>query len=292
LTKFTFPGVTDPRNGSNRSDWIEGVTLANKMITEDETITDKNTLTNMDYFTNGGFSLRAVVVPIAMGETLIWVGAAPGTPSWIKEETEKRGLNEYAPNIPTFGIKLVKKRKSNEAEGAMKPMEGDLVSKSWGMYPLIQVRSPEGNDGNNKLFLQKLGDGDLPESKHLWKEFCAALRAVDGHNSRTRPTVDKYWANDAPLDWPTKTIFVIPEADRWPKHKALKDLPAATATSTGKKSGKPLSVRGMKYSQRGGYTARVVGPGLQPELATALVEAANFHWHQQHGDHTRQFGAK
>ena len=144
LTKFTFPGMTDPRNGSNRSDWIDGVTLANKMITETETITDKNTIINMDYFDNGGFSLRAVVVPIAMGETLIWVGAAPGTPSWIKEETEKRGLNEFAPNIPTFGIKLVKKRKSNEAEGAMKPMEGDLVSKSWGMYPLIQVRFPEG----------------------------------------------------------------------------------------------------------------------------------------------------
>ena len=102
------------------------------------------------------------------------------------------------------------------------------------------------------------------------------MRAVDGHNSRIRPTVDKYWANDAPLEWPAKTIFVIPEVDRWPKHKALKDLPAATATSTGKKSGKPLSVSGKKYSQRGGYTARVVGPGLQPGLATALVEAANF----------------
>ena len=140
LTKFTFPGMTDPRNGSNRSDWIDGATLATKMITEEETITDKNTIINMDYFDKGGFSLRAVVVPIAMGETLIWVGAAPGTPEWIKEQTEKRGLNEYAPNIPTFGIKLVKKRKSNEAEGAMKPMEGDLISKSWGMYQLIQVK--------------------------------------------------------------------------------------------------------------------------------------------------------
>ena len=103
------------------------------------------------------------------------------------------------------------------------------------------------------------------------------MRAVDGHNSRTRPTVDKYWTTDgAALEWPKKAIFTIPEADRWPKHKALKDLPAATATSTGKKSSKPLSVSGKKYSQRGGYSAKVVGPGLQPGLATALVEAANF----------------
>jgi hypothetical protein len=149
MTKFTFPGVTDPRNGSNRSDWIESVTLANKMITENETVTDKHTLTNMDYFTDGRFSLRAVVVPIGMGETLIWVGAAPGTPAMIKEEAEKRGLTEYAPNIPTFGVKLVKKSKSNEAEGIMRPVEGDLVTKKWGMYPLIQVGTPE--EVNDKL---------------------------------------------------------------------------------------------------------------------------------------------
>ena len=42
------------------------------------------------------------------------------------------------------------------------------------------------------------------------------------------------------------------------------------------KSVKPLSVSGKKYSQLGGYSAKVVGPGLQPELAAALVEAANF----------------
>ena len=79
--------------------------------------------------------------------------------------------------------------------------------------------------------MQKLDDGDLPDPKYLWKEFCAAMRAVDGHNSRTRPTVDKYWTTDGgALEWPKKAIFSIPEADRWPKPKALKDLPAATAT--------------------------------------------------------------
>ena len=152
MTKFNFPGVTDPRNGANRSEWIEGGTLATKMITEDDTITDKHTLANIDYFMEGGFSLRAVVVPIGMGQTLIWVGAAPGTPGNIKEEAERRGLTGYAPNIPTFGIKLVKKNKTNEAEGIMKPVEGDMVAKKWGMYPLIQVL-PTGkvNDITNRF---------------------------------------------------------------------------------------------------------------------------------------------
>ena len=137
MSKFIFPGAT--RNGANRSEWIEGGLLATKMITEDAIITDKHTLANIDYFTEGGFSLRAVVVPIGMGQTLIWVGAAPGTPSWIKGEAESRGLTGYASNIPTFSVKLVKKSKTNEAEGLMKPMEGDLVAKKWGMYPLLQV---------------------------------------------------------------------------------------------------------------------------------------------------------
>ena len=122
--------------------------------------------------------------------------------------------------------------------------------------------------------MQKLDDGVMPDLKSLWKEFCTAMRSVEGHNSRTRPTVDKYWATEgAPLEWPKDPIFVIPESDKWPKHKALKALAASPTTSKGKK---PLSVSGKKYSQRGGYSAKVVGPGLQPGLATALVEAANF----------------
>jgi hypothetical protein len=68
MTKFIFRGVSDPRNGANRSEWVGGDTLATKMITEDETITDKHTLANIDYFMEGGFSLRAVVVPISRGE--------------------------------------------------------------------------------------------------------------------------------------------------------------------------------------------------------------------------------
>jgi hypothetical protein len=53
MSKFIFPAATDPRNGANRSEWIEGGTLAVKMVTEDnDIITDKNTLANIDYFTN------------------------------------------------------------------------------------------------------------------------------------------------------------------------------------------------------------------------------------------------
>ena len=142
MTQFEFPATTDPRLGANRSEWVEGVTLAVKFVTEDkDVITDKNTLTNLDYFVNGGFSIRAVVVPISMGQMMVWIGAAPGTPDWIKSEAEKRGLTGYEANIPTFAVKLLKKSKTNEAEGLMKPGEGDLISKSWGMYPLLQVKS-------------------------------------------------------------------------------------------------------------------------------------------------------
>ena len=69
------------------------------------------------------------------------------------------------------------------------------------------------------------------------------------------------------MEWPKKAIFVIPESDRWPKPKALKALPAAPVTSTGKKPMKPLSVSGKKYSQRGGYSAKDDESGLETRLA-------------------------
>jgi hypothetical protein len=88
--------------------------------------------------------------------------------------------------------------------------------------------------------------------------------------------VDRYWATEGAVEWPEKAIFVIPDTERWPKPRALKALPLTPTTSTGKKPVKPLSVSGRKYSQRDGYSSKVVGPGLQPKLAAALVEAANF----------------
>jgi hypothetical protein len=136
MTKLSFPSSTGPRNGANRSEWVGGDTLATKMITQDKTITDKHTIAQIDYMVDGGFSLRAtvvVVVPVTMGEVLIWVAAAPGTPEMIKDAADLSGLTGYAPNIPTFGVKLVQTCKTTEAMGLMRPVEGDLVSKKWGM---------------------------------------------------------------------------------------------------------------------------------------------------------------
>jgi hypothetical protein len=110
----------------------------------------------------------------------------------------------------------------------------------------------------------------------VWKEFSAAMRAVEGHNNRTRQSVNRYWATVGPLEWPQKSIFVIPDADRWPKPRTLKALPLPAPAATCRKAVKPVSVSGRKYSQRGGYSSKVVGPGPQPKLAAALVEAANY----------------
>jgi hypothetical protein len=145
MTKFPFPGATDPRNGANRSEWVGVHSLATKMVTKDETIQDKHAMSQQDYMVEGGFSLRATVVPITMGEVLIWVAEAPGTPEMIKDEADLRGLGEYTANIHTYGVKLVKTSKTTEAIGIMKQVEGDPVSKKWGMYPLIQVshRNPK-----------------------------------------------------------------------------------------------------------------------------------------------------
>ena len=79
MTKFSFPGTTDPRNGANRSEWVGEDSLTTKMITQDETIQDKHTIAQQDYMVEGGFSLISTS-PITMGEVLIWVALAPGTP--------------------------------------------------------------------------------------------------------------------------------------------------------------------------------------------------------------------
>ena len=60
--------------------------MAVKMVTEDnDIITDKNTLANIDYFTNGGFSLRAVVVPISIGKVMIWGEPPQALPTGSRE---------------------------------------------------------------------------------------------------------------------------------------------------------------------------------------------------------------
>ena len=57
----------------------------------------------------------------------------------------------------------------------------------------------------------------------------------------------------------------------WPQGKTLK----GAAQASGAPAGKPVSISGMKYSRRGGFNCKVLGPGVQPKLAKALVEAAN-----------------
>ena len=70
---------------------------------------------------------------------LCWLGAAPGTPAMVKAEAGKKGLKEHAANIPALGITLISGSLTNKTNGKMRPKKGDLVSKKWGMYPLILV---------------------------------------------------------------------------------------------------------------------------------------------------------
>ena len=51
---------------------------------------------------------------------------------------------------------------------------------------------------------------------------------------------------------------------------------AAPATSTSEPGRPPVTVSGLKYGLRGQYHPKVLGPGIQPSLAKALVEAAIF----------------
>ena len=86
----------------------------------------------------GGFSVRITVLPMRVGRVAIWMGAAPGSPTSIKAEAEKRGLDAYAASIPTLGVQLGSKG-TNPAPARMCPSEGEILSKKWGMYPLIMV---------------------------------------------------------------------------------------------------------------------------------------------------------
>ena len=87
----------------------------------------------------GGFSVRLTILPVGVGQVAVWMGAAPGDAAHIKAEAEKRGLDEYSATIPTLGVPLGPKQKSSQASARMCPAEGDLVSKKWGMYPLLLV---------------------------------------------------------------------------------------------------------------------------------------------------------
>ena len=99
------------------------------------------------------------------------------------------------------------------------------------------------------------------------------LRQVRGHSNRKKPRVDQFWDPEMPLDWPDKTVWTLGEDDMWPMGTTLKGSARSPATTAGKTSA--ITVSGLKYSMRGGYTRRSVGPGIQPSCAQALVDAAN-----------------
>ena len=140
LTAFNFPGDEDPREGVNRSEWMPAASVVSKILTRDKrTLVDKKDIEEDEFMLSGGFSIRITVLPIKVGRVAIWVGAAPGSPTTIKEEAEKRGLTAHAATIPTLGIQLVGKG-NNPVQARMSPSEGELLSNNWGMYPLLLVR--------------------------------------------------------------------------------------------------------------------------------------------------------
>ena len=122
---------------------------------------------------------------------------------------------------------------------------------------------------------------EFPPQKTIFRELCQILRQVEGHNNCAG--TDKYWLATGGMQWPTKTVWEVAEKQRWPKGKTLKgsatrgrreaaaQAPAATASGS-----EPVTVSGLKYGMRGHYSSKVLGPGIQPALAKALVEAANF----------------
>ena len=139
LSRFNFPGDEDPRNAVNRSEWMPAASVVSKIITRDKrVITDKKDIEEDEMMAAGGFSVRITVLPMRVGRVAIWMGAAPGSPTSIKAEAEKRGLDAYVASIPTLGVQLGSKG-NNPAQARMCPSEGEILSNKWGMYPLIMV---------------------------------------------------------------------------------------------------------------------------------------------------------
>lgn len=115
-----------------------------------------------------------------------------------------------------------------------------------------------------------MDDSAYPASKTIWKEFCRMMRQVEGHCNKKKPSVDRYWVAVDPVKWPVKPVWTLKDEDKWPQGDTLKGARAQKG-----QAGKPMTVSGLKYSQRGGYHCKITGPSLQPQLAKALVEAAN-----------------
>ena len=141
LTVFQFPGGEDPREGVNRSDWVPAAAVASRIQTRDKrTLVDKKEIEEHEYMQGGAFSIRITVLPIKKGKVAIWAGAAPGNPTTITEQAEKRNLTAHSAIIPTLGIQLEGGKGNNPLQAKMSPAEGEIVSRNWGLYPMLMVR--------------------------------------------------------------------------------------------------------------------------------------------------------
>ena len=141
LTVFQFPGGEDPREGVNRSDWVPAAAVASRIQTRDKrTLVDKKAMEEHEYMQGGAFSIRITVLPIKKGKVAIWAGAAPGNPTTITEQAEKRNLTAHSAIIPTLGIQLEGGKGNNPLQAKMSPAEGEIISSNWGLYPMLMVR--------------------------------------------------------------------------------------------------------------------------------------------------------
>ena len=141
LTVFQFPGGEDPREGVNRSDWVPAAAVASRIQTRDKrTLVDKKEIEEHEYMQGGAFSIRITVLPIKKGKVAIWAGAAPGNPTTITEQAEKRNLTAHSAIIPTLGIQLEGGKGNNPLQAKMSPAEGEIISSNWGLYPMLMVR--------------------------------------------------------------------------------------------------------------------------------------------------------
>ena len=139
LSRFKFNADVDPRNGANRSQWIDVKDLMMKIRTRDkEVTTDPKAMEEDSFIAGGGCSVRLTVLPTGAGKACLWMGAAPGSPQSIKEAAQVRGLEDNAATIPTVGVKLGNKSE-NSVKIGMAPAEGQHISKGWGAYPLLLV---------------------------------------------------------------------------------------------------------------------------------------------------------
>jgi hypothetical protein len=254
LSKFRFSGGEDPRMCGNTSQWLDGRTITRRLQVGTTDTRDPAMIEKDSFFENTGCSFRLIVLPTRIGQVLLWLTCAPGSPEKLKQEVEERGMTLESSLIPTTGVKLSGQRtKSMEVMGTYLPADNITPSdKGWGMYPLIQC----------------LDGSDMPLSTHIWKELCHRMRNVTGHNNRSN--VEHFWRTSSPEQWPSETVFSISEEQLWPRYKAIVEASTSSANP-----GKLIVVSGLKYGMRGGYGKEFLSPRLGGDLATLLVNAAN-----------------